>query len=127
MNSTAVEGFSVKDLMTGDSYFNISEINEKRRCESHGPGSFAPGRKDPAFVLRNDNDYFVPRTNLTFVQKMPLIDFPLTWNRIDQSLKEISSKLLFKKTIKLELLDEYRDLRCTRTICISCMDIESVL
>ena len=79
------------------------------------------------YVLRNDDDYFVPRTNLTFVQKMPLIDFPLTWNRIDQSLKEISSKLLFKKTIKLELLDKYRDFRCTRTICISCMDIESVI
>ena len=31
------------------------------RCESHGPGSFTPGRKDPGFVLqRLWNEAIIP-------------------------------------------------------------------
>ena len=44
------------------------------------------------YTFRNNRDFFVHRTHLTMVQKMPFIDFPSTWNSIDQSLKEISSK-----------------------------------
>ena len=77
---------------------------------------------DHRFSFRNDSDFFVYRTNLSSVQKMPLIDFPSTWNDIDQSLKEIPSKLRFKKTVKLELLDKYSNFRCNRTICVSCID-----
>ena len=32
------------------------------------------------FALRNDNDFFVIRSNNSFVHKMPLIDFPMCWN-----------------------------------------------
>ena len=56
---------------------------------------------DHRFALRNEGDFFVPRTNLTTVQKMPLIDFPSCWNNIDQSLKEITSKVLFKKNCQI--------------------------
>ena len=28
------------------------KISNIKMCESHGPGSFAPGRKDPGFVLQ---------------------------------------------------------------------------
>ena len=78
---------------------------------------------DHLYSLRNDDDFFVTRTNLSFIQKMPLIDFPTSWNSIDQSLKEITSKNLFKKNIKLELLDKYSEFRCSRSICLSCMNI----
>ena len=67
------------------------------------------------YTFRNESDFFVHRTNLSTVQKMPLIDFPSTWNNIDQSLKEIPSKIVFKKTIKHELLAKYSDFRCNRT------------
>ena len=32
------------------------------------------------FTFRNSNDFFVPRSILSTVQKMPIIDFILTWN-----------------------------------------------
>ena len=31
-------------------------------------------------------------TNISLVQKMALVDFPTTWNDIDQSLKDIMQK-----------------------------------
>ena len=75
------------------------------------------------FDFRNESDFFVDRTNYQSVKKMPYIDFPSTWNSIDSSLKEISSKPLFKKTIKLELLDKISNFQCNKTLCISCMNI----
>ena len=78
---------------------------------------------DHRFILRNESDFNVIRTNLSIVEKMPLTDFPRVWNSIDQDLKDISSKTLFKKTLKLELLDKYSNFRCSRTICVSCMDL----
>ena len=45
------------------------------------------------FDFRNESDFFVTRANYPFVQKMPYIDFPTTWNCIDKSLKEIQTFL----------------------------------
>ena len=75
------------------------------------------------FSLRNENDFHVPRTNSSFIQKMPLIDFPNTWNELDQSLKEISSRGLFKKQLKLFLLDKYANFRCNNLLCYSCLQV----
>ena len=73
------------------------------------------------FDLRNDNDFYVQRATSTFVQNMPLISFPSSWNNLDQNYKSITSKLLFKKSLKSELLDKYSNFRCDRTLCISCI------
>ena len=78
---------------------------------------------DHRFTFRDTHNFSIPRTSLSMVQKMPLIDFPLTWNNIDESLREITSKNLFKKTLKLELLDNYANFQCSNTICMSCMNI----
>ena len=43
------------------------------------------------FNLR-DNDFYIPRTNISTVQKMPIVDFPNTWNDLIHSLKEIMQK-----------------------------------
>ena len=75
------------------------------------------------YQLRNADDFFVCRTNSTFIKNMPLIDFPNTWNDLDSGYKEIRSKLLFKKTIKSDLLDKYCNFRCTKVFCVSCMPI----
>ena len=74
------------------------------------------------FNFRNDNDFHIQRTNSTLVQSMPLINFPATWNNLDQSLKSISSKITFKKCVKSELLDKYANFRCNRTLCVSCIE-----
>ena len=75
------------------------------------------------YQLRNADDFFVCRTNSTFIKNMPLIDFPNTWNNLDNGYKEIRSKLLFKKTIKSDLLDKYCNFRCNKIFCVSCMPI----
>ena len=75
------------------------------------------------FNLRNYNDFYVPRTSSSFIQKMPLVDFPSSWNALDQSFKDISSKGAFKKQIKLSLLDKYATFRCSNLVCFSCINI----
>ena len=73
--------------------------------------------------LRNDNDFHIPRSNITIVTKMPLINFPHIWNDLESSIKDISSRSLFKTNTKLELLNKYSNYRCQRTLCYSCMNI----
>ena len=57
------------------------------------------------YQLRNADDFFVCRTNSTFIKNMPLIDFPNTWNNLDNGYKEIRSKLLFKKNKVIYLIN----------------------
>ena len=71
--------------------------------------------------LRNDCDFFVPRTNSTFITKMPFINFPLTWNALDSSFKSISSRNSFKSVTKMSLLDNYANFRCNKPVCVSCI------
>ena len=73
------------------------------------------------YQLRNLDNFFVCRTNSSFVKKMPLIDFPLLWNNLDNSYKVINSKMVVKKTIKNDLLDKYCNFRCNKAFCFSCM------
>ena len=75
------------------------------------------------FELRNDKDFFVYRNNSALIKRMPLIDFPSAWNDLDTELKEIASKPLFKKIIKLNFLDKYSNFTCQNTLCLSCMNI----
>ena len=56
------------------------------------------------YQLRNADDFFVCRTNSTFIKNMPLIDFPSIWNDLDNGYKEIRPKLLFKRLSKVIFL-----------------------
>ena len=73
------------------------------------------------YPLRNNNDFFIPRSMSAKVTKMPLIDFPSTWNAADDTLKSTIIKKLFKKNFKLQCMDNYSNFRCNRAICISCI------
>ena len=75
------------------------------------------------FNLRNSNDFFVARAYSTLVHKMSLVNFPQTWNDLDQSIKDISSKIAFKKQLKLYLLDKYSNFRCSNLTCYSCINV----
>ena len=76
------------------------------------------------YPLRNNNDFHVPRSMNYKVSKMPLIDFPSTWNRLDNSIKSINSKTIFKKQLKLLCMDKYANFRCQKTLCYSCLNID---
>ena len=75
------------------------------------------------YPLRNNNDFHVPRSMFYKVSKMPLIDFPSTWNRLDDSVKTIKSKSIFKKQLKLFCMDNYANFQCHKTLCYSCLNI----
>ena len=78
--------------------------------------------QDHLYPLRNNDDFFIPRANSAKVAKMPLSDFPCTWNTIDDALKSTLSFKAFKENLKSHLMDKYYNFRCDRTICISCMN-----
>ena len=75
------------------------------------------------YPLRNNNDFYIPRSTNSKVTKMPLIDFPSTWNSIDESLKKFMSKNSFKKSVKSSLIGQYSNFRCSKSICFSCIEI----
>ena len=76
------------------------------------------------YPLRNNNDFFIPRPLNSRISKMPLIDFPSTWNRIEEHLKNIQSKNIFKKQLKLFCMDNYANFRCQKTLCYSCINLD---
>ena len=49
------------------------------------------------YALRNNAEFVIPRSSCAKVTKMPLIDFPYTWNNTDSSITEISQKIYLKK------------------------------
>ena len=97
-------------------YHNYSTVNYDHFIFNHNTNRHLYG-------LRNETEFFVPRFNYAIVKKMPLVDFPSLWNNTDQSLTDLTSKLLFKKHVKSSLLDKYQNFKCNRTLCVSCMNI----
>ena len=75
------------------------------------------------YPLRNNNDFYIPRGFTSVVSKMPLIDFPYTWNALDEPLKIFMSKNVFKKSVKERLMNQYANFRCSKSICFSCLNI----
>ena len=79
--------------------------------------------QDHLYPLRNLNDFQIRRTNSQKLSKMPLIDLPNTWNSVDDSLKRIASKNIFRNKIKLELMNKCDNYRCNKKVCISCKNL----
>ena len=80
--------------------------------------------RDHEYPLRNNTDFHVPRSMNYKVSKMPLFDFPSSWNRLDESTKTIKSKTSFKKQLKLLCMDGYANFRCRKNLCYSCLNID---
>ena len=80
--------------------------------------------RDHEYPLRNNTDFHVPRSMNYKVSKMPLFDFPSSWNRLDESTKTIKSKNSFKKQLKLLCMDGYANFRCRKNLCYSCLNID---
>ena len=74
------------------------------------------------YTLRNALEFSVPRSLSARIDSMPLIDFPKRWNLTDDSITNISLKATFKQTVKHELLEKYRDFKCDKILCVSCIN-----
>ena len=61
------------------SFFNMFETNEER---------------DLYMILRNQNDYFVPRYRINLVSRLPLCSLPRAWNEFEDpnQIKVINPK-----------------------------------
>ena len=56
-------------------------------------------------ALRNSDDYFIPHTNRTFIQNLPLFKFPSIWNSLPDSLKNQEDRGKFIKELNEYLLE----------------------
>ena len=72
------------------------------------------------YILRNQYNFYVPRSTCSFTAKMPIIDFPRLWNDLDEDLRCLDNALAFKRTHKSLLLDKYGSFNCTKLFCMSC-------
>jgi Reverse transcriptase (RNA-dependent DNA polymerase) len=75
---------------------------------SYAPPSFdntwiTNANHHPGVELRNGEDYYIPRPNLTLFTRLPLYSFPSAWNEAGPS-KYHHNPILFKNLLKEELL-----------------------
>ena len=75
------------------------------------------------FELRNLDDFTIPRSYRCVLDKMPMFDFPKTWNLCNPDFKVINDRVEFKTILKYGLLDRLDNFSCDRLICRSCMNI----
>jgi hypothetical protein len=73
--------------------------------------------------LRNDDDYYIPLSKNNTTSRLPLINFPLTWNEFpDTSIKLERKKNTFTKKLKSYFLDLIPAIpTCSRANCPSCV------
>ena len=67
------------------------------RCESHGPGSFAPGRKDPGLVMK------LSITSLYIISDAPSYD--IIWIENSDAIDSFISEILKYESSMIHVLD----------------------
>ena len=74
-----------------------------------------------AINLRNNQTVYRERARTKFSSKLPKHNFPLIWNQIDTTMKEIPSKQTFKKTLmKLANSTYSENVHCDNIRCLQC-------
>jgi hypothetical protein len=48
--------------------------------------------------LRNDDDFYIPRHRTELILRLPLFNFPITWNLLHTELTDFSTKCIFVKS-----------------------------
>ena len=56
--------------------------------------------------LRNDDDFYIPFTNKTYLKNLPLYKFPSIWNSLPAAMKKIKDKQIFLADLTQHLLDQ---------------------
>jgi hypothetical protein len=74
------------------------------------------------YLLRNNDDIYLPPARLTATEKAPFYVFPRVWASFDRhDIKIQRNKNLFNKLLKTFYLNELKnDYRCTRLLCPNC-------
>ena len=85
-------------------------------------GFFVRSVNPHPYALRNDNEFnfFVPRVRTKFLKRFPMFKFATVWNDIENYLKPLQSKVLFKTNLKYSMLNELAGFTCNKLFCYSC-------
>lgn len=72
--------------------------------------------------LRNDHDLYIPMARSNIASRMPLTDFPKSWNNFeDESIKYELNPTIFKRNLKLFYLNKLNVTpNCIRANCPAC-------
>ena len=72
-------------------------------------------------LLRNNNEFTVPRFLLSLVERLPLCSIPDHWNKFNDinGIKNALTKKQFCKKLKESMLDQISTV-CVRLLCPSC-------
>jgi len=91
---------------------------------TYAPASFSnefnKNNVNSDYLLRNNDDYLIPRIHTDFLRRFPLVSFPLAWNTLDPELKTIISKNVFKFLVKKYLIDKCEIFQCNKLFCYVC-------
>ena len=93
---------------------------EYEYCPASFADEFTKNIENRVYLLRNNDDYFIPQTRLNSLKQFPLVSFPLAWNNLDSSLKTIVNKHEFKFRVKQLFLDKYKAFECKKLFCYTC-------
>jgi hypothetical protein len=80
-------------------------------------------RRDDAhhIALRNEEDYYVPRSRLNSMDNHPLVYFPKIWNEFPSLIKSIGNKIIFKIELKKHFLDKLSEnYKCNQLLFPHC-------
>ena len=61
--------------------------------------------RDPAYNLRNADNYYIPPVKFTTLKRLPLFTFPLLWNSELHSKEEMNSRI-YLRSLKSRLLQD---------------------
>jgi hypothetical protein len=73
------------------------------------------------FMLRNDEEYYVPLARTVAISNQPLICYPKLWNEFDEPCKLNNNKITFKRELKKYFLNKLEtNYICERLLCPHC-------
>ena len=71
-------------------------------------------------VLRNSNDFYLPRIRLEFLKRFPFYKFPFFWNSAMSEIRCIQDKKEFVQNLKTVFFNSLDNFECTRLFCYIC-------
>ena len=76
-------------------------------------------------ILRNANDYIIPRAISEYTKRFPIVAFPTAWNNFPSIIRMAISKTVFKNASKAFFINKLEDFQCNRLLCPACLDLNS--
>ena len=78
-----------------------------------------------SYQTRNFDDFYIPLSRLSSVDKLPIMVFPRLWNNLRlNDIKILRNKLEFKSKLKVAMLNDLQnEVICDRLLCQACHPI----